>query len=394
MPTTAGHANLHCTTSGSNKVYNITLEPSGTQWVVNVEYGKFGAASLNKQAKTPSPVEYASALKIFTDTYTEKKGKGYVVLDEKLPDSIAPAVAAPAMSKMDLSDRLKKLLDPVLPNKMPVLLEGLPGTSKTYSVREFGNTGGFDQYTEAAGHGGMESYDFLGGMIPIGSGKTVWMDGPVTLAFRAAAKGRKVLLCIDEINRVPARERGLFLNALSPHDGKYRLRTGRPVNVDEKLGTASMEMLLCPVENISIVATTNSGSNFITVEEGDTAEKERWHIIHLAPTKEATKRILESRLTAKGWPMKLAKDVVELQDKIETVKADNYCATGLSLRLALRVLDLAESPTREGIATAAREMIPALTGRTPEGDIIAEQAEAIGKAIDRIAPAPAGTIKI
>src|SRR5665213_1480855 len=88
----SGYANLHYkdASSTSDKVYNLKLEARGSDWVVLAEYGKT-AGPLNKQEKAKGT--YAVALAEFTKVYREKTGKGYKVLDEKLPAKTAPAVA-------------------------------------------------------------------------------------------------------------------------------------------------------------------------------------------------------------------------------------------------------------------------------------------------------------
>jgi hypothetical protein len=317
--------------------------------------------------------------------------QGYSLVDAKLPADLDTAITLAGVTsasgktrpaaKNELLDKLETLLDPKRPDKIPVLLDGPPGTGKTYTCREFAKVGGFHACAEVAGNSSMESIDFLGGMVPIGGGKMIWMDGPVTRAFREAARGRKMLLLIDELYRIPRRERGIFLNALIPHDGTYRLRTGRAVGIDEKEGIASMELLGAPVENLSIVATTNSGSNFPDVEDEDPAGRERWHILHVEAKELMLKSILTSRITARGWPTSLTADFLALQKAVQLVYADNFCQKELSPRLVLRVFDLTAEPKREAIKTAAQELIPALTGRMPDGALIQEQVDSLNTAI-------------
>ena len=61
----------------SDKVYNIQLEPQGSGWCVNFQYGRRNSA-LTAGTKTQSPVSEAEARKIFDKLVAEKKGKGYV----------------------------------------------------------------------------------------------------------------------------------------------------------------------------------------------------------------------------------------------------------------------------------------------------------------------------
>lgn len=370
-------------------------------WTIKLE---FGPATRTAPGGTPAIKSSFSQKRTFLDggvpfgmaagefirRVNDQIKDGYKILQKDLTPEIESVLGiatglgprrTAAGSKNELMEKLSDLLDPSLPDKMPVLLDGPPGTGKTYTCREFAKTAGFHAAAEVAGNASMESIDFLGGMVPLGGGKMIWMDGPVTRAFREAAKGRKMLLIIDELLRIPRRERGIFLNALIPHDGHYRLRTGRPVGVDESAGIASMELIGAPVSNLSIVATTNSGSNYPDVENEDPASRERWHIIHVKQQETLLTSIIQERVVKRGWPIATAERFVAVQKAIKKVFDDNFCEKELSPRLTLRVVDLTKEPTTAGIHTAARELIPALTSRTPDGDIIKEQEESLETAI-------------
>lgn len=67
---------LHCTEGSSDKLYFIDLIQAGTGWVVNFAYGRRGRP-LNNNTKTPNPVPYAQAKRIFDNLAAEKMGKGY-----------------------------------------------------------------------------------------------------------------------------------------------------------------------------------------------------------------------------------------------------------------------------------------------------------------------------
>lgn len=67
---------LYYREGSSDKVYQAAIEPAGQQFVVNFAYGRRGAA-LTTGTKTPSPVDYAAAQKIYTKLVSEKKAKGY-----------------------------------------------------------------------------------------------------------------------------------------------------------------------------------------------------------------------------------------------------------------------------------------------------------------------------
>src|SRR5690606_31569448 len=67
---------LYFREGSSDKVYQCSIEPSGTLFVVNFAYGRRGS-TLNTATKTPSPVDYDSAKKLFGKLVREKMAKGY-----------------------------------------------------------------------------------------------------------------------------------------------------------------------------------------------------------------------------------------------------------------------------------------------------------------------------
>ncbi|MCA3266703.1 MAG: DNA ligase [Azospirillum sp.] len=71
-------ARLHYQDGVSDKVYFVDLKasPQGNGFLVDFAYGRRGAA-LNAGSKTPAPLPYDKALKIFNKLVAEKKAKGY-----------------------------------------------------------------------------------------------------------------------------------------------------------------------------------------------------------------------------------------------------------------------------------------------------------------------------
>jgi bifunctional non-homologous end joining protein LigD len=67
---------LYFREGSSDKVYNASLEKQIGGWVVNFSYGRRGTA-LQSGTKTPTPIDYDKALKVYTKLVAEKTGKGY-----------------------------------------------------------------------------------------------------------------------------------------------------------------------------------------------------------------------------------------------------------------------------------------------------------------------------
>ena len=67
---------LYYRDGSSDKVYQATIKPAGDRFVVNFAYGRRGN-TLTTGTKTATPVDLASARKIYAKLVSEKKAKGY-----------------------------------------------------------------------------------------------------------------------------------------------------------------------------------------------------------------------------------------------------------------------------------------------------------------------------
>ena len=80
IPTTAApkQITLYYREGSSDKVYHVSLEANGSpdRFLVVFAYGRRGS-TLQTGAKTPTPVDYATALKTFNNLVASKMAKGY-----------------------------------------------------------------------------------------------------------------------------------------------------------------------------------------------------------------------------------------------------------------------------------------------------------------------------
>lgn len=172
-----------------------------------------------------------------------------------------------ASSSVDLDEFIQRYAF-----KEHILLSGAAGTSKTWSADAFITANKWDKEF-VAGHPGIEATDLLGYPIRHTDGSFVWMDGPLTAAFRRA-QTTKTALFIDELLRIPARELNILIGALTPNSSKqFVLRTNRLTDINDGIGKS--ETLVIPVENLWVIATTNLGSNY-NVEDMDLALNDRF----------------------------------------------------------------------------------------------------------------------
>lgn len=104
---------LYYQQGGSDKVYNIQMEPSGSGWCVNFLYGRRNS-TLTAGTKTQTPVSEAEARKIFDKLVAEKKAKGYTE-----GEGCAPYTGA---TDKQVSGVLPQLLNPIEEEQVEALL--------------------------------------------------------------------------------------------------------------------------------------------------------------------------------------------------------------------------------------------------------------------------------
>ena len=104
---------LYYQQGGSDKVYSIQMEPRGSGWCVNFQFGRRNS-TLTAGTKTQTPVSEAEARKIFDKLVAEKKGKGYTEGEGCTPYTGATDKQA--------SGVLPQLLNPIAEEQVEALL--------------------------------------------------------------------------------------------------------------------------------------------------------------------------------------------------------------------------------------------------------------------------------
>lgn len=261
----------------------------------------------------------------------------------------------------------------------PVLVRGEQGASKTYTARRLGQSGMFECYVEVACYAGIEGIDLIGGYVQqAGTAGLVWCDGPIAQAFRSAASGKSTFLLVDEILRIPARERGVLLTSLTPDNGVYRLRVPRIANVQD--GVGAWETIEAPVANLSIVATTNVGGRF-GVEDDDDAQAERWVPLTVRVDEDAVARVLADICATYSWADRVRDGLVKLFVEGRRLKAGNLLQIAPSIRTVCRACHATGGDVAKLKDTLNAEA-QIWVGLTFEGEPIPEQVKSAQGLID------------
>jgi bifunctional non-homologous end joining protein LigD len=105
---------LYYREGSSDKLYQVTLEPTDERYVVNFAYGRRGS-TLNTGTKTSNPVSFDEAKSIYDKLVREKTAKGYTPGENGLPYQHSAKAER-------LSEFLPQLLNPVDEERMRELL--------------------------------------------------------------------------------------------------------------------------------------------------------------------------------------------------------------------------------------------------------------------------------
>lgn len=251
--------------------------------------------------------------------------------------------------------------------KIPVLVEGDRGSGKTYEAFEYAKSLDIEP-SFVGGHAGIESIDLLGCLVPYAgqenkiedtsvsaadffsgdyqmkvssnsSNSLIWKDGPIAEAFRKAQNGKKSILIIDELLRIPQRELNILLTALSPVHGKYNLRTGRILEVID--GVAREEVLSCDTRDLFVLATTNVGGQY-AVDAIDPALAERFIVLRKDTEFDTLVSILKQKAREKGFNETLAEKAGLFLNRMTDAKEQGLIEEVPTLRTLSRAFDLAE----------------------------------------------------
>ncbi len=262
--------------------------------------------------------------------------------------------------------------------KKHVLIEGEKGSGKTYLIHNWCEKVGI-QEVFLGGHEQLESIDFLGHYIQNRDGSFLWKDGALTEAFRVAASGKRVVLIIDEILRIPKRELNILIYSLIAWNNNYILRTGRAMG--EKDGVASEETIYAPKGKLWVVGTTNVGAGY-AVEEIDEALADRFRIIRKDSTRAEMEKILIKYVKAKKFTKITIFRLIRFFSEMRRYKTQDIINKIINIRHLVEAIEF--SNTENEIADILKDTILAWVDRDIDGYPQASQVEVIEKLINDI----------
>lgn len=222
-----------------------------------------------------------------------------------------------------------------------ILLAGPRGVGKTYKVTQYADEH-HAEVVQLNGHNGIEAIDVLGYNTKDDKGNFIWLDGPLTEAFRLAQTGQ-VILIIDELLRIKSRELNIFISALTPNASKqFVLNTSRVIDVIDGVGRT--EVLKVPMENLWVVATTNVGSDYDT-DDIDLALADRFITFDVLMQESVIHAIL-SNVNAENHNFDEAhvNTLVTFFNKIEGLVKAQELPHGINTRHLSKVIQLAKDP--------------------------------------------------
>lgn len=245
-----------------------------------------------------------------------------------------------------------------------VLLAGPRGVGKTFKVTQYAE----DHHAKVIqlnGHSGIESIDILGYNIRASDGSFVWLDGPLTEAFRVA-QTEPVILIIDELLRIKSRELNIFISSLTPNaSNQFVLNTSRVIDIVDGIGRT--EVLKIPAENLWVVATTNVGSDYDT-DDMDLALADRFITFDLNMEESVVHTILSNvNAETNNFDEMYITKLVNFFKAIEALVQSQELPHSINTRHLTKVLKLVKDPKE--FKTYLKDFVANVVSRQTDGKL-------------------------
>lgn len=184
--------------------------------------------------------------------------------------TLAPSLQADPQASGDLIGRMTRWVK----RGLNILLVGPTATFKTTDALTAATRAGA-YIVMVGGRPGMEDRDLFGGIYPTPQGPE-WVDGPVTEAFAKASSGLQTVLVLNELTRFEPLHLGAMIGALDDVSAQTARQMGIAIPEESPdryyaLRLPNGEVIHCPTQFLSVIGTTNIGSDYLTAQELDTA---------------------------------------------------------------------------------------------------------------------------
>jgi DNA polymerase III delta prime subunit len=262
-----------------------------------------------------------------------------------------------------------------------LLLVGPKGNGKTKTIYDQIDRDGYD-HVYLGGDADKEALDLVGTLLPIekdGNKEFIWVDGPLSQAFRKAQSGVKTILFIDELLRMSGSALSSLVATLTTDNkGNYVLNTGRVINVVD--GVGHTEILRAPRENLWVLATTNIGAGY-DVTALDDALEDRFEIIDLENEFDKISAILLDVATDKGISADIAVKLMSFYKKMEKLIESEKLEKVINLRHLVQIIE--DCKTDKDLYECTLDRMPKWVARDTKGKLIKEQIKIVETAMEK-----------
>lgn len=262
--------------------------------------------------------------------------------------------------------------------KRHLLFIGPKGGGKTFDIYAYMKKESLP-HVFVGGNADVEAIDLKGNLLPFeknGEKNFIWVDGPLTQAFRRAASGEKIILFIDELLRMSKSAQSLLVPALTTdNDGNYVLDTGRVIDVVD--GVGKTECIKAPSKNLWVLGTTNMGAEY-GIPDMESALEDRFELIEKNSDLEKIKRVLSEIESQKGFK-DTAKKLTAFYESMVSLKEEGILAKLINLRHLAQSLEDSKSP--DDLYDCLMDRVPKWVERDMGGKLLDDQIAVIQKAL-------------
>ena len=265
--------------------------------------------------------------------------------------------------------------------KRHLLFIGEKGSGKTHDIYAYMKDNSLD-HVFVGGNADVEAMDLKGNLLPFeknGEKNFIWVDGPLTQAFRRAAAGEKVILFIDELLRMSKSAQSLLVPALTTDiHGNYVLDTGRVIDVVD--GVGKTECIKAPSQNLWVLATTNMGAEYGTPDM-ESALEDRFELIEKNNSLDKIIRVLKEIAETKGFGDEVVSQMTDFYESMVALKEEGVLAKLINLRHLAQSME--DAMSQDDLYDCLMDRMPKWVERDMGGKLLEDQIAVVEKALKK-----------